>query len=260
MTGASGGSSTPPSRWNVAILGDTGVGKSALVNAIFGDERAPSGIGAPITEGAVYYLSDHAALGVWDFWGFEHGSEVAPVRELRDRIREIQSGNPERAINVAWFCWDASNPRVTDGHRALIKVVREAGIPLIGVLTKVLKQGQATKQEHQEFGRWIEGEDLGFASEQVHLTAVIEDKDFGVEAHGLGKLLQTSLKHAAPPVVPQPSRRDAVAARLDSTQKAAVRTFEKRARTLGRAAKSVGKAAKTAGEHVPRPRRRKRET
>jgi len=67
-------------RFNLAILGDTGVGKSSLVNAIFGAERAKTGIGAPVTQGVDYHLSDDETFGVWDFEGFEHGKKLPRLR------------------------------------------------------------------------------------------------------------------------------------------------------------------------------------
>jgi len=187
-------------RLNVAIVGDTGVGKSSLVNAIFNDQRAATGIGAPVTEGAEYHVSHDGTVGVWDFGGFEHGGDVPPLDGLRERLAQIQSGSQDQAIAVAWFCWDASSARVTDGHRALIAALVNAGVPVVGVLTKVLRRGDAIKEEHSEFAQWIEGEDLGLADPQVYVTAVVADPDFGVEVHGLAQLLRatSALASAAP--------------------------------------------------------------
>ena len=43
-------------RFNLAIFGKTGVGKSTLINAIFGEEVARTGIGEPVTRGSHLYL------------------------------------------------------------------------------------------------------------------------------------------------------------------------------------------------------------
>ena len=40
-------------RVNLAVFGKTGVGKSTLVNAIFGEPVAVTGIGAPVTTGSL---------------------------------------------------------------------------------------------------------------------------------------------------------------------------------------------------------------
>src|SRR5664279_3226129 len=62
-------------RFNLAIVGGTGVGKSSLVNAIFDEPRAATGVGLPVTAGVSYYQSDSGSLGVWDFEGFEIGTD-----------------------------------------------------------------------------------------------------------------------------------------------------------------------------------------
>jgi len=52
-------------RFNLAIVGPTGVGKSSLVNAVFGEDRAATGVGLPVTRGVQYYTDK--SLGIWDF-------------------------------------------------------------------------------------------------------------------------------------------------------------------------------------------------
>ena len=42
-------------RFNLAVFGNTGCGKSTLINAMFGDEVAKTGIGKPVTRGTHYY-------------------------------------------------------------------------------------------------------------------------------------------------------------------------------------------------------------
>ena len=66
-------------RFNLAVLGKTGVGKSTLVNAIFGEEVAETGIGKPVTEGSHLYLTRSGALGLYDTRGLEIGSSTAEL-------------------------------------------------------------------------------------------------------------------------------------------------------------------------------------
>jgi 50S ribosome-binding GTPase len=51
---------------NLAVFGKTGVGKSTLINAIFGEEVARTGIGRPVTEGSRLYVTRSGSLGLYD--------------------------------------------------------------------------------------------------------------------------------------------------------------------------------------------------
>src|SRR6478752_2852450 len=72
-------------RFNLAIFGKTGVGKSTLVNAIFGEEIAATGIGEPVTRAEHLYLHRSGTLGVLDTRGLEAGKHNDRLlRQLRD--------------------------------------------------------------------------------------------------------------------------------------------------------------------------------
>ncbi len=52
-------------RFNLALFGKTGVGKSTLVNAIFGEPVAATGIGQPVTQAPT---STSTSAGNWASW------------------------------------------------------------------------------------------------------------------------------------------------------------------------------------------------
>ncbi|MGH3455982.1 MAG: GTPase, partial [Nocardioidaceae bacterium] len=58
-------------------LRQDGVGKSTLVNAIFGEEVAATGIGEPVTREAHLYVHSTEFLGVYDTRGIEVGVDNA---------------------------------------------------------------------------------------------------------------------------------------------------------------------------------------
>ena len=77
-------------RFNLAIFGKTGVGKSTLINAIFGEEVARTGIGEPVTHGSHLYLDKVGHLGIVDTQGLEVG------KDDRRSSSELQQGDERR--------------------------------------------------------------------------------------------------------------------------------------------------------------------
>lgn len=66
-------------RFNMALFGKTGVGKSTLVNAIFGEYLAATGIGEPVTRSSQMYMHKSGVLGVLDTVGLEIGKDSETI-------------------------------------------------------------------------------------------------------------------------------------------------------------------------------------
>lgn len=112
-------------RFNLAIIGNTGVGKSSLVNAVFGREHAKVGKGLPVTRGVNYYHDD--SLGVWDFEGFEIGSSRSPAETLRGHLQTVSERPKDEQIAVVWYCVLHNADRLTDPDVAMISRARRCG-------------------------------------------------------------------------------------------------------------------------------------
>ncbi|WP_424446861.1 GTPase family protein [Microbacterium sp. CH-015] len=189
-------------RFNLAVIGGTGVGKSSLINAVFGRELAKVGKGLPVTRGVQYYSDD--SLGIWDIEGFEIGSTVPPAEQLRGHLEEIARHPKNQQISVVWYCVKSNDDRLTPADVAMIGELSRAGLPVILVLTKVdwsknpITGQRGVSKSVEEFVDWLEnpvdenGQPISIGYERVILTST-SDKHGKGKGHGLGELVAETL-------------------------------------------------------------------
>lgn len=190
-------------RFNLAIVGASGVGKSSLVNAVFGRDWAKVGRGLPVTRGVHFYSDD--SLGIWDVEGFEIGSPIPPDQQLRNHLDAIAAHPGDHQISVVWYCVKANDDRLTPADIAMIRELDARGLPVILVLTKVdwiknpLTGHQSVAKDVEAFVDWLNdpvdpstGERLRIPYRQVILTST-RDKHGKGKGHGLGDLVTQTL-------------------------------------------------------------------
>ena len=105
---------------NVLIIGKSGVGKSSLLNYIFGRELQKVGVGAPVTKMEIkkftYKYDDHFEMHIYDTWGLE--PSVQKAEDWKNTIfKEIGRHDEEKIsewFNTIIFCLNAKSARVED--------------------------------------------------------------------------------------------------------------------------------------------------
>jgi uncharacterized protein (DUF697 family)/GTP-binding protein EngB required for normal cell division len=188
-------------RFNLGIVGGTGVGKSSLVNAVFGEDRAPVGRGLPVTRGVNYYHDD--LLGIWDFEGFEIGASRSPAETLRANLDTVARRPANEQIAVVWYCVTANADRLTRPDIQMIRELSVAALPVILVLTKVewirnhLTGAYRLPADVERFREWLEDPDddsepVDLPVQQVVPTST-RDRNGKGTGHGLGDLVEATL-------------------------------------------------------------------
>lgn len=191
-------------RFNLAILGKTGVGKSSLLNAAFGETKAATGIGLPVTKGISHYTNDDGTLGVWDFEGFETGTSRTPAESVEADLRTIANGPADQRISAAWYCVTPGVPRIEAAEIAVLRKLAEHRIPVVVVLTKVpraraLPLGQWTPSEDaQMLHDWLlapmeDAEFIDLPIDAVVMTAAVDQGRFGGKSHGILELIEKTI-------------------------------------------------------------------
>ena len=136
---------------NILLAGATGVGKSSLINLVFGQELAKAGTGKPLTAHIDLYEKDDSAVRLYDSRGYEAGD---------DRIKEFMSevvgladkfiDSPEEQIHLVWYCINAAGHRITDYDLSAIAQFVERKLPIAVVFTKCeLIDDDSAKQLHK---------------------------------------------------------------------------------------------------------------
>lgn len=148
------------SKMNVLLMGATGVGKSSLINALFGEEIAKAGVGKPITQHLEKYIDEQKGLILWDTQGIEatdyHDTMQSIKKEMEDSFKTLSE---KEAIDVAYLCVKETSGRVQERERELLSFAKNWNIPTIVVFTHTQAEaGEAFVQET----KGIIGEEWGF--------------------------------------------------------------------------------------------------
>jgi len=184
-------------RFNLAVFGKTGVGKSTLINRIFGESVARTGTGRPVTQSSSLYVSRSGTLGLYDTRGFELGLSADEIlAELRSLIDSKRTADAAEHIHAAYYCVRAGDHRLEPAEREFISGLHELGIPVFLVLTQVHKKGEVFRPEHAEFAQFLYNQNLPIYLGRPFLTAALPDPTLGYESHGINELVAATYQAA----------------------------------------------------------------
>ena len=105
---------------NVLIIGKSGVGKSSLVNYLFGRELQAVGVGAPVTKMEIkeftYKYDKHFEMHIYDTWGLEPSTQKAELwkKTIFDEIARHDKESISEWFNTIIFCLNAKSSRIED--------------------------------------------------------------------------------------------------------------------------------------------------
>jgi uncharacterized protein (DUF697 family)/GTP-binding protein EngB required for normal cell division len=134
-------------RANILISGQTGVGKSTLINAVFRIPLAAAGTGKPVTKHVQRYGVPGFPVSIFDTPGIELGQAKKDViREFRKTIVDSRKGPPEDVIHAAWYCIDGGQARVQDYDIEIVRALADE-VPVILVLTQCIDDERPTALE-----------------------------------------------------------------------------------------------------------------
>ena len=181
---------------NIIVAGKTGVGKSSLINYIFGKKVAKVGDGQPVTQEIQEYDLENDNITLFDTKGIEAKDYEKTLDNIKKYL-ELRQDSPDENddIHIAWLCISERGDRVEEADRELLKILSEAGIPVIGVFTK-----RESKRESNFVNKVVEDNLLPEAKAIVRVRSIteeveIEDNLVELKPKGAEELLEETYKY-----------------------------------------------------------------
>ncbi len=137
----------------VLLVGRTGVGKSSIINAVFGQDIAKVGAGQPITQHYSFYEGEF--INLYDTRGWELGAteEEKFRRDTQKFLTDPPTDSKHTTVDIIWYVLDAPGARFTD-FDAELTLTAFGNMKILFVLSKTdiahPDQVQALRQAIEE--------------------------------------------------------------------------------------------------------------
>jgi len=160
--------------YNISIIGKSGVGKSSLLNYLFGEKVAETGSGRPQTTKGFHLKSGKIAgkkVNIYDSWGLEPGKAEDWLKDFNDfQKNKQQETNIKKWLHTVIYCVSAEGKRIEEFEKNILKEIRKESLNPVVVVTKADSKGA------EEFIGQVE---TILGSKPVLVSSIKKEKGFG---------------------------------------------------------------------------------
>ena len=189
---------------NVLVIGNSGVGKSTLINSVLGERKAETGWGNEgTTKELRLYENGDVPFRLIDSVGFEPTflKRTSSINAVKKWSKNSAKGNVEDKenghINVIWFCVDGTSSKLfPDTIKSLCKAVSMwKSVPIIVVITKsysVLEREQNIEMVKNGFKKYKKCADSIRNIIPVVASTYALNEDLYVPPEGITELIEVT--------------------------------------------------------------------
>ncbi|WP_297810690.1 GTPase [uncultured Helicobacter sp.] len=172
---------------NLFIIGATGVGKSTLINAIFGKKIAKAGSGTPITqEIQEYKIKDK--FSIFDSKGLERKDYEKTLKNIKNFLETRNEQGINAQIHIALLCIQESTRRIEESEKEMLKILQEHRIPTIVVITKAQQDKDENGEKFSEIvARELKIDDAHL--QRIWALAVEDDEGYIKPLKGINEMI-----------------------------------------------------------------------
>lgn len=185
---------------NVLVIGNSGVGKSTLINSVLGEDVAPASWGTQGTTNKLeIYERDNLPFRVIDTIGFEPSffkkwQAINAVKKWSAKAAKDDNDNSK--INVIWFCIDGTSRKLfSDSIKSLSAATSIwNSVPIIVVITKsysVPERKENIEMVNNAFAKQKRSKNLKKVLPVVASTFVIDDDAYAAP-YGITDLIDST--------------------------------------------------------------------
>jgi uncharacterized protein (DUF697 family)/GTP-binding protein EngB required for normal cell division len=175
-------------RIGILLAGKPGIGKSTLINAIFGRKLATTGVGASVTKFIEPHRIPGSPITIYDAPGVEVGQPLDEyVNKLVTEVR-LRYPDPNERIHFGLYCVEGRSTRFEEPEEAIVRAISEELLVAL-VMTRCMSEHDKQALELRDS---INERGLKLLSGQPFLTLAMP-LDIGLDkplpAFGLESLL-----------------------------------------------------------------------